>query len=64
MYAMDAVFGLPRKVSAGMSHRDPLHGELLFCEQSIVDQFVHEYNCSKTTATVCDSYYVVKFIIS
>lgn len=38
--AIDALFGLPRKKSAGVSYRDPLHGELFFCLQSEVDQFV------------------------
>ena len=49
MFAMDALFGLPRKRSAGLSHRDPLHGELFFYEQSSVDQFVAE--SAKDTST-------------
>ena len=38
--AMDALFGLPRKKSAGVSYRGPLHGELFFSPQSEVDEFV------------------------
>ena len=45
--AMDALFGLPRKKSAGTSYRDPLHGELFFCRQSPVDLFVEESAMSK-----------------
>ena len=33
VYAMDALFGLPRKKSAGESYRSSLHGELFFIEQ-------------------------------
>lgn len=40
--AMDALFGLPRKKSAGMSHRDPLFQDLLFCDQREVNMFVAE----------------------
>ena len=42
MYAIDALFGLPRKKSAGVSHRPPLHGHLFFCDQEVVDQYVAE----------------------
>ena len=45
--AMDALFGLPRKKSAGISHQDPLNGELFFSTQSEVDQFVAD--CENTT---------------
>lgn len=37
---MDALFGLPRKKSAGSSYRGALHGALFFCDQSSVDEFV------------------------
>lgn len=37
---MDALFGLPRKKSAGSSHRDPLHGDLFFGDQAAVDEHV------------------------
>lgn len=52
--AMDALFGLPRKMSAGISHRDALHGELFFHNQADVDQFVAEsgHRKSKPQATV------------
>ena len=42
MYAMDALFGLPKKKSAGESYRSSLHGELFFIEQTDVDLFVSE----------------------
>lgn len=46
--AMDALFGLPRKKSAGISYRDPLHGELFFCSQPEVDQFVADSGKTKS----------------
>ncbi len=49
---MDALFGLPRKKSAGVSFRNPLHADLVFCDQFSVDQFVAESNTKKTTPTV------------
>ena len=53
MLAMDAVFGLPRKKSAGVSYRGPLHEELFFCSQSPVDEFVNEsYSMNKLTPTI------------
>ena len=51
-YAMDALFGLPRKKSAGVSYQDPLHVDLFFCDQSSVDQFVAESKSTKTTPNV------------
>ena len=44
---MDALFGLPRKKSAGTSHRAPLHADLFFQDQSAVDEFVAK--CSSDT---------------
>lgn len=41
--SFDALFGLPRKVAAGTSYRKPLHGNLMFCEQSMVDAYVSTY---------------------
>lgn len=52
IYAMDALFGLPRKKSAGVSYRDPLHCDLLFCNQSEVDEFVAESVSSKRAPNV------------
>ena len=52
MYAMDALFGLPRKKSAGVSYREPLHDDLFFSYQSTVDQYVAEYNQSKDDSNV------------
>ena len=40
VYSLDALFGLPRKKSAGESIRSPLHGDLFFCDQAEVDDFV------------------------
>jgi len=37
---MDALFGLPRKKSAGQSFRKPLHGHLYFSDQQAVDEYV------------------------
>ena len=55
---MDAIFGLPRKKSAGKSFRQPLHGGLFFENQNEVDEFVEAAPvslrglkcCQKTTA--------------
>lgn len=52
VYAMDALFGLPRKKSAGTSYQDPLHGNLFFCNQSAVDQFVTDIQQPKPTSNV------------
>jgi len=41
--SMDALFGLPRKKSAGISFRDPLHGNLFFGDQAAVDEYVSSY---------------------
>ena len=40
MLSFDALFGLPRKKAAGNSFRPPLHGSLMFGDQSNVDEFV------------------------
>ena len=40
MISVDAIFGLPRKKSAGRSFRPPLHGTLFFEDQDEVDRFV------------------------
>ena len=37
---MDALFGLPRRKSAGQSHRQPLHGSLFFKDQHEVDEHI------------------------
>ena len=55
---MDALFGLPRKRSAGKSLRDPLHGKIFFGDQNEVDQFVaaHESQKKKVpkVTSMCD----------
>lgn len=45
--SMDALFGLPRKLSAGYSHREALHGSLYFLDQTSVDEFVHWRRCHR-----------------
>lgn len=56
VYSMDALFGLPRKKSAGISHRDPLHGEISFCDQSSVDEFVADSTTSKAVTNDCNDF--------
>lgn len=53
--SMDALFGLPRKKAAGISHRQALHGAIFFQDQSSVDSFVsnfHEARYSHNKVTV------------
>ena len=38
--SMDALFGLPRKKSTGISYRGAIHGHYFFNDQSMVDEFV------------------------
>ena len=52
MYALDALFGLPRKRAAGVSHRPALHENLFFCNQESVDEFVTEENDMKQSFQV------------
>ena len=52
MVAIDAIFGLPRKKSAGSSYQDPLFGSLYFSEQSSVDEFVGTYGRTKDASLV------------
>ena len=40
MYSIDGLFGLPRKKSAGVSHRSAVHGDYFFCDQAQVDEVV------------------------
>lgn len=59
MFAIDALFGLPRKKSAGMSYQDPpLFGSLYFSEQSSVDEFVGTYGRMKDPSLVS----IVKYL--
>lgn len=51
-YAMDALFGLPRKKAAGQSYREPLHGKLCFHDQLAVDEFVAQSKQSKRVKNV------------
>ncbi len=47
VFALDGIFGLPRKKSAGTSFRPPLFGDLFFADQVAVDQFVQEHEVKK-----------------
>ena len=38
--SLDALFGLPRKISSGQRHGEPLHGHIFFKSQSSVDEHV------------------------
>ena len=58
MYALDALFGLPRKRAAGVSHRPALHGNLFFCNQDSVDEFVAETDDLKQSFQVVPVYCV------
>lgn len=49
---MDALFGLPRKKSAGKSVREPVHGHLFFKEQQSVDEFVESAPSRRTSLKV------------
>ena len=52
--SLDALFGLPRKKSAGVSHRNALQGQLYFCDQSVVDEFVKGSSNATNTDKVSD----------
>ena len=47
VFSMDALFGLPRKKSAGSSYRGALHGDLFFGSQAEVDEHVASYKNQK-----------------
>jgi len=49
---MDALFGLPRKKSAGKSVRELVHGHLFFKEQQSVDEFVESAPSRRTSLKV------------
>ncbi len=53
---MDALFGLPRKKAAGVSHRDSLHGEFFFGDQAAVDEHVVSYEMPKREPKICLKY--------
>ena len=63
---MDALFGLPRKKSAGVSHHDPLLGNLFFYNQSCVDQFVSEKKTvpSSAASVVSLSIYLLQLFMA
>ena len=45
---MDALFGLPRKKSAGTSYREPLLKDVFFNDQSLFDEFLADSGKTKT----------------
>ena len=49
---MDALFGLPRKKSAGKSVKEPVHGHLFFKEQQSVDEFVESATSRRASLNV------------
>ncbi len=53
VFAMDAIFGLPRKKSAGTSVRPPHYQGLFFEDQVLLDQFVSD-NGSKRSGVKVD----------
>ena len=57
--AMDGLFGLPRKKSAGVSHRDAVHGNLFFYDQALVDDCVN--NAGNTNSKSNNILFTSKF---
>ena len=56
LLSMDALFGLPRKKSAGISFRDPIHGHVFFGQQERVDEHVATASLThKKGSKVCAS---------
>ncbi|XP_064391176.1 uncharacterized protein LOC135338993 isoform X3 [Halichondria panicea] len=54
--SMDALFGLPRKKSAGKSHRPPLHDSLFFKDQSSVDEYVSNSSEIRELHRTCNDF--------
>ncbi len=50
--SLDALFGLPRKKSSGVSLLPPERSGLPFADQQIVDNFVNNYQ-DKSSDSVC-----------
>ena len=63
--SLDGLFGLPRRKAAGVSHRDALHGDVFFCEQTAVDEFVKDSTVVKVNSKVymCQFVLVVSLIV-
>ena len=59
MYAIDRLFGLPRKKADGVSYRETLQGDIYFCDQEGVDEFVEELSNAKSIPTVRLLHYVM-----
>ena len=57
---MDALFGLPRKKSAGQSFSNPLSGKLFFLDQDLVDDFVAAESMQKRADPKVYSYIHVR----
>ena len=58
-----ALFGLPRKKSAGVSYREPLLGSLFFGDQSTVDHFVAESSKTKPESRVSSFCVLLKHVL-
>ena len=52
VYAMDALFGLPRKKAAGTSCREALHGQQFFENQEAVDEYAYLHTSDRTKSQV------------
>lgn len=61
MFAIDALFGLPRKK---VSHRSPLFNDLFFLDQFRVDQFVSESQKPVVLATVRSIYSILITVVT
>ena len=59
----DALFGLPMKKSAGVSW-ELLLKDVFFYDQSEVDRFVSEYECTKPNQTVSSHAFPILLLVS
>ena len=60
---MDALFGLPRKKAAGMSHREANHGHLFFGDQRSVDEYVSASAPIKISKVLSDVLIIVHEVL-
>lgn len=61
--SVDALFGLPRKKAAGISHREPLHGSLFFGDQLSVDEYVASYTMPSQTSSKVSEYSSIFLVV-
>ncbi|XP_028417790.1 uncharacterized protein LOC114542444 isoform X2 [Dendronephthya gigantea] len=54
--SFDALFGLPRKKSAGCSVREPLHRENIFNNQKEVDHYIENYPRKQSSQKDCSDF--------